>query len=208
MATSMDTFVSVKNGNKEVAERLKELLDTDDSNQLVNNLFDTDFNEDNYPTVDWMIDNVGTKWIRSEFNYDDDPAMCHIQFETAYSVPQGFLKRLAEELGKIKEDCYIVGDYEDESPTLIGAFVYAHDYDDIEDDDSIEVADILEKMLEEEPIEDMGFDGETIEFVDGYDWFSGSPNGREKMHDLQAELKKSLEDAYLEHLEDKKNNED
>jgi len=28
MATSMDTFVSVRNGNKEVAERLKELLDT------------------------------------------------------------------------------------------------------------------------------------------------------------------------------------
>ena len=26
MATSMDTFVSVKNGNKEVAEKLKELL--------------------------------------------------------------------------------------------------------------------------------------------------------------------------------------
>jgi hypothetical protein len=73
MATSMDTFVSVRNGNKEVAKRLKELLDTDDSNQLVNNLFDTDFNEDNYPTVEWMVDNVGAKWIRSEFHYDDDP---------------------------------------------------------------------------------------------------------------------------------------
>jgi len=202
MATSMDTFVSVRNGNKEVAERLEELLDTNDSNQLVNNLFDTDFSEDNYPTVDWMIDNVGAKWITSEFNYDDDPSMCHIQFETAYSVPQGFLKRLAEELGKIKEDCYIVGDYEDESPEVIGAFVYAHDYDDIEDDDSIEVADILEKLEDGEPIEDIDFDGETIEFVDGYDWFSGSPNGREKMHDLQAELKKSLEDAYLEFKEE------
>lgn len=206
MATSMDTFVSVRNGNKEVAERLKELLDTKDSNQLVNNLFDTDFSEDNYPTVDWMIDNVGAKWITSEFHYDDDPQYCHIQFETAYSVPQGFLQRLAEELGKVKEDCYIVGDYEDESPTLIGAFVYAHDYDDIEDDDSIEVAEILEQMLEEEPIKDVDFNGETIEFVDGWDWFSGSPNGREKMHDLQAELKQSLEDAYLEYLEDKKNN--
>jgi hypothetical protein len=42
--------------------------------------------------------------------------------------------------------------------------------------------------------------------MDGWDWFSGSPNGREKMHDLQAELKQSLEDAYLEYLEDKKNN--
>jgi len=203
MATSMDTFVSVRNGNKEVAKRLKELLDTDDSNQLVNNLFDTDFNEDNYPTVEWMVDNVGAKWIRSEFHYDDDPAMCHVQFETAYSVPQGFLQRLAEELGKVKEDCYIVGDYEDESPTLIGTFVYAHDYDDIEDDDSIEVGEILEKMLEEEPIEDVDFNGETIEFFDGYDWFSGSPNGRERMHDKQAELKKSLEDAYLEYLKEK-----
>ena len=202
MATSMDTFVSVRNGNKEVAERLKELLDTNDSNQLVNNLFDTDFSEDNYPTVDWMVDNVGAKWITSEFNYDDDPQYCHIQFETAYSVPQGFLKRLAEEVGKIKEDCYIVGDYEDEGPSLIGAFVYAHDYDDIEDDDSIEVADILEMLEDGEPIEDIDFDGETIEFVDGYDWFSGSPNGREKMHDLQAELKKSLEDAYLEFKEE------
>lgn len=206
MATSMDTFVSVRNGNKEVAEKLKELLDTNDSNQLVNNLFDTDYSEDNYPTVDWMIGNVGAKWIRSEFNYDEDPQYCHIQFETAYSVPQGFLKRLAEELGKVKEDCYIVGDYEDEGPSLIGAFVYSHDYEDIEDDDSIEVAEILEMLEDEDTIEDVDFNGETIEFDGGYDWFSGSPNGREKMHDLQAELKKSLEDAYLEYLEDKRNN--
>jgi len=206
MATSMDTFVSVRNGNKEVAERLRELLDTNDSNQLVNNLFDTDFSEDNYPTVDWMIDNVGSKWITCEFNYDDNPSSCHIQFETAYSVPQGFLKRLAEELGKVKEDCYIVGDYEDEAPSLIGAFVYSHDYDDIEDDDSIEVAEILEMMEDDDIIEDVDFNGDIIEFDGGYDWFSGSPNGREKMHDLQAELKQSLEDAYLEYLEDKKNN--
>ena len=206
MATSMDTFVSVKNGNTEVAEKLKELLDTKDSNQLVNNLFDTDFNEDNYPTVEWMIDNVGAKWITCEFNYDDDPTMCHIQFETAYSVPQGFLKRLAEELGKVKEDCYIVGDYEDEVPTLIGAFVYSHDYEDIEDDDSIEVAEILEMIQDEYEIEDIDFEGETVEFMDGWDWFSGSPNGREKMHELQAELKKSLEEAYLEYLQDKIDN--
>jgi hypothetical protein len=202
MATSMDTFVSIRKGNKEVAEKLKELLDTDTPNQLVNNLFDTDYNDDNYPTVEWMIDNVGAKWIQCEFNYDDDPQHCHIQFETAYSVPQGFLKRLAEELSKIKEDCYIVGDYEDESPEVIGAFVYAHDYDDIEDDDSIEVADILDKLIEDDTIEDIDFNGDTIEFDGGYDWFSGSPNGREKMHNLQSELKKSLEDAYLECLEE------
>lgn len=202
MATSMDTFVSIRKGNKEVAEKLKELLDTDTPNQLVNNLFDTDYNDDNYPTVEWMIDNVGAKWIQCEFNYDDDPTMCHIQFETAYSVPQGFLKRLAEELGKVKEDCYIVGDYEDEAPSLIGAFVYSHDYEDIEDDDSIEVADILEMMEDDDIIEDVDFNGDIIEFDGGYDWFSGSPNGREKMHDLQAELKKSLEDAYLECLEE------
>ena len=57
-------------------------------------------------------------------------------------------------------------------------------------------------------IEDIDFEGEFVEFDDGCDWFSGSPNGREKMHDLQAELKKSLEDAYLEYLQDKIDNPD
>ena len=70
----------------------------------------------------------------------------------------------------------------------------------------VEVAEILEMTQDEYEIEDIDFDGETVEFMDGWDWFSGSPNGREKMHDLQAELKQSLEDAYLEYLEDKKNN--
>ena len=194
----------VKNGNKEVAERLRELLDTSDSNDLVNRLYGTDYSEDNYPTIEWMEENVGSKWIIADFNYDDYPEMCHIQFETAYSVPQQYLQKLAVELSKVKEDCYIVGDYEDETPNVIGAFVYAHDYEDIEDADSFEIDEILEKLESDEPIEDVGYTGTTIEFADGWDWFVSSPNGRETLHDLQAELRVSLEESYLEYLQDMK----
>jgi hypothetical protein len=54
-------------------------------------------------------------------------------------VPTEFLEKLAEELYKIKEDCYIKGTYEDESYDPIGAFLYAKGFDDIEDwDDEVD----------------------------------------------------------------------
>jgi len=223
MATHMESWVTVKNGNKDVSQKLKELLQPNEgeyscySIQLVNRLYETDFTwdenlsrEENQeagntsPDFDWMQENVGAKWISSEFHYDDDPELCHVQFTTAYSVPQPFLDKLAKELAKIKEDCYIIGTYEDESPEVVGAFIYAGNYEDIEDDDSIEVAEILEMMQEEDELEDVDFNGDVIEFADGYDWFSGSPNGREKMHDMIVELRDSLEEAYFLYLEDLK----
>jgi len=225
MATHMESWVTVKNGNKEVAQKLKEILQPDNGKyscntiELVNRLHGTSFSwdenlsreenqeaENTWPDWDWMQDNVGSKWITSEFHYDDNPENCHIQFTTAYSVPQPFLDKLAKELAKIKEDCYIIGTYEDEAPEVVGAFIYAGDYDDIEDDDSIEVVEILEMQSEENEVEDVDFNGDVIQFADGYDWFSGSPNGREKMHNMVTELRDSLEEAYFEYLEDKKNN--
>jgi len=47
-----------------------------------------------------------------------------------------------------------------------------------------------------------------VTYEDGYEWFSDSPNGREKLHDNQAELRDSLEEAYLECLQDKIDNPD
>ena len=55
-------------------------------------------------------------------------------------------------------------------------------------------------------IKDENYDGELITFENGYEWFNDSPNGREKLHDDQVKLRDSLEESYLEYIEDKTNN--
>jgi len=55
--------------------------------------------------------------------------------ESAWSVPQELLKKLRNWLIEESPDVVIRGTYEDESYEPIGAFIYAKDYDDIEDCD-------------------------------------------------------------------------
>ena len=147
MANIMESYVQFRNGNKEVAEKLNEIFGGKSTSiPLINNLYGTDYTWDidlsreendeagnTWPEWDWMQNNVGSKWIRCEFDYDDDPENIHLVLETAWSVPQGFLKKLSEVLIDIKEDCYITGTYEDESYEPMGAFLYGKLWDDIED---------------------------------------------------------------------------
>jgi hypothetical protein len=225
MATEMDTFVTIKNGNKQVAEKLREIFQPNEgewtcySTTLANRLYGTNYtwndklkygeNEElgnTAPDIEWMGENIGANWIYSVFTYNDQPELIDLKLTTPYAVPQGFLNKLAEVLSEVKSDCYIVGTYEDEIPQTVGAFVYAWDYEDIEDDDSGVVEDILEQMESDEEIEDVDFNGDVIQFANGWDWFSGSPNGREEMHNSLQELQVSLEEAYLEFVQDKKDN--
>ena len=147
MANIMESYVQIHNGNKEVAEKLNQIFGNGDTSiPLINNLYGTDYTwdinlsreendeaENTWPDWDWMQEKVGAKWIRCEFDYDDDPENIHLVLETAWSVPQGFLKKLSEVLIDIKEDCYITGTYEDESYDPMGAFLYGKLWDDIED---------------------------------------------------------------------------
>lgn len=228
MATEMDVYVQIKNANKEVFDRLRDIFmnpDTEDeygtystkTPHMVNTLYGTNIaykedvgeswnEEDNWVSQDWWDENVGTRYIHSQIDYlDDENGQGAIILTTAHRVPQEFLNNLAKDLAKIKEDCYICGTYECETYDPVGAFIYAGDYEDIEDNDSMEVCEIQE-LMQDEDIEDVNYDGEMVNYESGYEWFEDSPNGREKLHDDQAKLRDSLVEAYKEYLEDKKNN--
>jgi len=231
MATETNVFIQIKNANKEVFSRLKDIFMDPDTESpyrnsstntphMVNTLYGTNITykqdvgeswtkEENWVPQDWWDDNVGTRYIHSDIDYLDDENGIDgegaIILRTAHRVPYEFLNNLAKDLAKIKADCYIYGTYECETYDPVGAFIFAADYEDMEDNDSIEVSEII-KLMNGENIKDKNYDGELITFENGYEWFNDSPNGREKLHDDQVKLRDSLEESYLEYLEDKINN--
>lgn len=194
MANEMETYVSIKNGNKEVSKKLDELFTPMEGEynsrtiELINRLYNKDFtwdislskdeneaNKNTWPEYNWLGDNVGSKWIYSEFDGDEDFSYIHLVLTTPWSVPQGFLKKLSEILSDIKKDCYIVGTYEDEGYDPMGAFIYANGYDDIED-------------LDEE------IDNDRIWEDDFY---------TEELREKTSKLQSDIEDSYLQFLNEK-----
>ena len=180
----MTSFVEVKNINKEVKDYILQFCDVDKEQKyynttvrvldLVNDLYDTEFTEDDWWTVDWGRDHLGSKWMEFDWITIDDDSI-EFNLQTAWNVPQRFFETLGQKLGSIDRDCYLLGSYEDESYVPIGAFVYDLYYDDIED-------------LEEE------IDHDRMWEEDDY---------RESLHDKVYELKKDIELAYLDDFENR-----
>lgn len=138
MANHMETYIRVKNGNKEVTDKLKEIftpLKNDhqvDAQYLVSRLYNKPLDEE----YGWNISDVGSKWMYSEFHLDgDDLDYMELTLTSAWSVPIPFLEKLSEVLYTIKEDCYIIGKYEDESYSPIGSFLFSKYWNNIEDCD-------------------------------------------------------------------------
>ena len=181
MANHMETYIQVKNGDVKVIEKLKEIFTPIegeyqvDASVLVDKIYDKSPEE--YDRG-WMIDEVGAKWMYSEFDLDDDLEYMELRLTSAWSVPQQFLEKLAKVLSDIKEDCYILGTYEDEGLDPIGAFLYSKGWDDIED-------------------YDMDIDYDKVWDDDIY---------RDDIYTKLNDLKNEMEGYYHEHLEDKKNN--
>jgi hypothetical protein len=197
MANEMSTFVSVQSENPKVAERLKELLSPAEGKyetnalEIINRLKGTDYSYSNettkedwdkevdFPDSETWEELIGPKWMYVDYDHGENPQYCNIVLRSAWYVPTGFLETLIKELQKIDEDCYIKGNYEDESYDPCGAFVYGKfDYDDMEDYD------------------------------EEYDWDEADEDDfyTEKWHDEIHELQESLEQAYLDYLQDRKDN--
>lgn len=182
MANHMETYINIENGDIKVAEKLKEIFTPPEGQYQTDteDLYKRLYGDEAPKEYDrgWVVEHLGAKWVYSEFEYDDDCEHIHLNLTSAWSVPIQMLERLADVLTDIKEDCYIFGTYEDESMDPCGAFVYAKDYDDIED-------------------YDQEYDWDKDEEDDFY---------RETWHDKIAELGKEVVDAYLDYLKDKKEN--
>jgi hypothetical protein len=158
MANVMTTYVKIKNLDEESHKKLVDLFQTEsdsftDKDLLphFNKLYDRDFNDtDNFYGIAFMNDNVGSKWLNIEFGcwsteefkqYSDTVDLI---LETAWNVPTKYLEQLTSALTEINKDIIVYGTYEDESWEPMGAFVYADDYDDIEDyDEEVEIDDML-----------------------------------------------------------------
>lgn len=195
MANEMSTFVQVKKANKEVYKKLNEILAPSEGDyevsaiDLMNRMYGTnysykankeDWNEElDWPSNDEWDDMIGPKWVYgAEFYMDEGDEEGTFQLRSAWSVPQPILEGLAKIISEIKEDCYLIGTYEDEGYDPVGAFLYAKDYDDIEDlDHAYDPQDLWEDDIL-----------------------------RDKMWEENSQLEKDIESAYEEYLEDKKNN--
>lgn len=183
----MTSFVEVKNTNKEINDYILQFCDVDKESKfynttireldLVNDLYDTQFTEDDWWTAEWGRDHLGSKWIRFDYITIDDDGI-EMNIDSAWSVPQGFFEKLGQKLGSLHRDCYLLGSYEDESYEPMGAFVYDLYYDDIED-------------LDEE------IDHDRIWEEDDY---------IESLHDMVGELKEDIERAYLDDLQNRIDN--
>ena len=158
MANIMTTYVKIKNLDEESHKKLVDLFQTkgetftdEDLLPHFNKLYDRNFNDtDNFYGISFMLDNVGSKWLTIEFGcwsfeefkqYSDTVDLI---LETAWNVPTKYLEQLTSVLTEINKDIIVYGTYEDESWEPMGAFVYADDYDDIEDyDEEVEIDDML-----------------------------------------------------------------
>ena len=158
MANVMTTYVKIKNLDEESHKKLVDLFQTEgdsftDKDILphFNKLYDRNFNDtDNFYGIAFMNDNVGSKWLNIEFGcwsteefkqYSDTVDLI---LESAWNVPTLYLEQLTYVLTQINKDIVVYGTYEDESWEPMGAFVYADDYDDIEDyDEEVEIDDML-----------------------------------------------------------------
>jgi len=159
MANIMTTYVKIKNLDEEAHKKLVDLFQTEsdsftDKDLLphFNKLYDRDFNDtDNFYGIAFMNDNVGSKWLRIEFgvwstkNFVEETTEVDLILESAWNVPTKYLEQLTSVLTEVNKDIVVYGTYEDEMYEPIVAFVYAYDYDAIEDlDEEVEINDMIE----------------------------------------------------------------
>ena len=131
MANSMMTYVKVGNLNEETHKKFVGLFEnSQDSLSHINKLYGTEF--ETYDDVNrmWMTENVGSKSISIECDNLEYDTQMEFALDTAWSVPTEYLQKLVEVIGG---DVVVYGTYEDEGYAPMGAFVYAVDYDVIED---------------------------------------------------------------------------
>lgn len=182
MANTMTTYVKVVNLDPESHKKYMELFSIPENRTSVdvlenlNKMYGENFDEANPPSRDWMERNVGVKSIdieensvgNGEFSYEMD-----LLLSTPWSFPSEYLEKLIEVLGEDNEDIVIYGTYEDEGYSQLGAFLYANEYDDIED-------------------LDYDVDEERMNTDDDY---------RDEMYEKLNSHRDSMYDLYLENME-------
>jgi hypothetical protein len=187
MANHMNTSLTIGNLDKPSYDKLKEIFN-DGTNEYYTNvehIIKQMYGDVDFSKLTWWYANIGAKWLEVESAVTDEfESEVQIYMTSAWDLPTQFLEKLTYILCGINKDVVLYGTYEDESLEPMGAFVFAFGYEDVEDLD-IEVD--WDKYWGED-------DDETDEY----------------RHSVIVELmehKNSLYQAYLEVLEDRKQEE-
>jgi hypothetical protein len=184
MKNTMTTYVKIKGLNEENFLKVRELFETENDNSSYvkltdhfNQLFGEQFNDsDNVIGREWMERNIGSKWIQIEFGDAEYSPETDLVIESTWNVPTGYIQRVRDVLTEWDKDITLSGTYEDMDYSPIGAFVYAFDYDDIEDYD------------EEVSLDEMMGDDEYNERVYGELY-----SLRDDLYEVYLEVKKERE---------------
>lgn len=159
MANHMSTYVIIENLNNEAFEKLKEIFNDGKNEYCVDSehAIKVMYGENEYqPEYQWWIENIGAKWLEIEGSVTGPfEETVELYLTSAWSVPTEFLQKLTDILVTINDKIVVYGQYEDESLDPMGAFVYAWDYDDIEDMD-IEID--FDKFWDEDEYRDEIYD--------------------------------------------------
>lgn len=179
----MTTRVSIKNLNTETFEKLNALMANDEKDKYyvdwinnINILYEKEFTIENAPDYEFMTESIGAKWITIEGMDKNFSEEVDLLIESAWSVPSGYLEKLAEYLTNFDKNIVFSGTYEDESLEPMGAFVYGHNYDDVEDLD--------------------------VE-IDHDKWWDDDDEYRDEIYNDLYELKDGLYDGYLETMKER-----
>lgn len=192
MANEMNTYIMIRNTNRDVISKLKEIFHKEDDSyevntvQLANRIYGMNLSykedvenwdrESNWISQDEWDAKIGPKWIYTgglEY-YEDDSEEATLNLRSAWYVPIELIKGLFKVISDIKPDCYISATYEDESYDPMGAFILAKDH----------------------------FGGEYLDMEDldeeiDYDKLWEDDEYRESLYDNLNELSDALEESYI-----------
>lgn len=137
MANRMETRATLENLSFEMIEWLSWFFNicTDEEGNdidheihtadIVSRLFDSSQND---PTIEYCVRNLGAKWvniINPEIEIDKDLSSLELDFTSAWSFPEGLIKRLFEKLSSFDQKLVIKGYFHDETYSPTGVFFYS-----------------------------------------------------------------------------------
>jgi hypothetical protein len=100
MANTMTTYVKVGSLNEETHKKFVEIFETSgDEVKHFNTLYGTDFKDLGDIDREWMLENVGAKWILIECEDLEYADTMELVLETAWSVPTEYLQKIVEYIG-------------------------------------------------------------------------------------------------------------
>lgn len=186
MANHVSTTLTIENLDQQSYDKLKEIFNDGtneyytDVKHIINKMYDGTDIEQIDDQYNWWVSNIGSKWLEVESSVSEGfETEVQLYLTSAWNVPDEFIQKLRDILVQINNEVVLSGTYEDESLDPIGAFIYAKDYDDIEDFD-IEV---------------------------DFDKYWDDDEYKESIYDELLEHKNGLYQVYLETIEDRKNEE-